>query len=311
MKGRGVTVRIAGETLTGRAIDLRDSGLDAATATDALATAIRGDSGATATDSDASVATEDPTISLEGATVSIDCPRPGPAHDHVGAIRTGMDFRLRSALAAAARSRGHAAPQADELAAVRDRLDSLDAPEIDLQRARRRVADASDAEAELRERVATLQGRVQALREGSGGPDVEDAETELAEATRRLSEVETERIAAEQALARAREQAQANRERRRERLRLQDRADNLRRAARERLAETVREAFVDARELLPADTDAADGTDDVNLGESVRDALAVARVAELHAPVVLDRDADPFGSAEAAARWLDGPVLRI
>ena len=287
MKDRGMTVRIAGETLTGRAIDLRDSDPDAATDAVTVATAIRGDS------------------SISDPTVSIDCPRPGPVHDHVGAIRTGMDLRLRPALAAAARSQGHAAPQADELAAVRDRLDSLDAPEIDLQCARRRVADASDAEAELRERVATLQGRVQALREGTGGSDVEDAEAELAEATRRLSEVETERIAAEQALARAREQAKANRERRRKRLRLQDRADNLRRAAREHLAETVREAFEDAREALPEDEGAAD------TGESVQNALAVARVAELRAPVVLARDADPFGSAEAAAKWLDVPVLRV
>lgn len=304
-------VRIAGDTLSGRAIDLRDAGLDPAT----VAAAIRGDSGAIVTDR--SVSIDDSTATdcaiPDDLSVSIECQRPGPAHDHIGAIRAGMDLRLRSALAAAARSRGHAAPQADELAAVRDRLDSLDAPEIDLQRARRRVADASDTEAELRERVATLQGRVQALRETSdeGGGDrtqnttVEDAEAELAEATRRLSEVETERIAAEQALARARERAKANRERRRKRLRLQDRADNLRRTAREHLAETVHEVFADARDSLPADAD------DPTLGGSVGDALAVARVAELSAPVVLARDADPFGSAEAAARWLDGPVLRL
>jgi hypothetical protein len=286
MTERAMTVRVAGETLTGRVIDLHDSGLDGVTDAVTVAAAIRSDS------------------SSSTPTVSIDCPAPGPVHEHVGVIRAGMDLRVRPALAAAARSRGHEAPQADELAAVQERLDSLDAPEIDLQRARRRVADASDAEAELRERVATLQGRVQALRDGTGGPDIEDAETELAEATRRLSEVETERIAAEQALARAREEAQANRERRRKRLRLQDRADNLRRAAREHLADTVREAFVDARESVPAG-DVADTE------ESVGDALAVARTAEMDAPVVLAGEADPFGSAEAAARWLAGSVLRL
>jgi hypothetical protein len=290
-------VRVGEERWSGRVIDLRGVRERCGVEFDAtrFAEAVRSDH-------------------AESEAIAIDCSDPGPVHEHVGLIRSGMDVQLRAALAAAARSRGRIAPQADELAAVPERLDALDAPEIDLRDARRRVADASDEEAALRERVATLQGRVQALRDVSGkasehGGTVEAeravetkraVESELTEATRRLSEVETERIAAEQALARARERAAANRERRRERLRLQDRADNLRRAAREHLAGTVREPFEDAREEAPAEVTEA----------SVGEALAVARVAELDAPVVLGRDVEAFGSVDVAARWLDAPVIR-
>ncbi|WP_115863248.1 DUF7856 family protein [Halorussus litoreus] len=240
-------------------------------------------------------------------------PDPGPVHDHVGVITATVSVSPRAALAAGARSRGHAAPQAEELAAVRERLAELDPPAVDLRRARERVADASDAEAEWRERVATLQGRVQALREveddsedveadyGETKVDLESAEADLAEATRRLSEVETERIAAKQALARARERAREHRETRRERLRLEDRAGNLRRAARDHLAERVSEDFEAARDAVP----------EGDFSEDVRTALAVARVAELDAPVVVARGADPFEMPAAAVRWLDAPVLRV
>ena len=103
-----------------------------------------------------------------------------------------------------------------------------------------------------------------------------------------MSEAETERIAAEQALARARDRVAENRERRRERLRLEDRAANLRRDAREHLAGIVREAFEEARADVPAGVEA-----------SVSTALAVVRVAELDAPVVVARGVDLFGSVEA------------
>ncbi|MFC7081752.1 hypothetical protein [Halorussus caseinilyticus] len=276
-------VRVGEATRTGRAIDLRGVdfegvGVDAS----AVADAIRAGPG-------------------ESSAVVIDCPDPGPAHAHVGVIRAEMDVSLRVALAAAARSRGHTAPQAEELAAVRDRLDALDVPEIDLRRARRRVAEASDVADELRERVATLQGRVQALRGTPAGEDLDAAESDLEDATRRLSEVETERIAAEQALSRARDRARANRARRRERLRLADRESNLRRRVRETLADEVREAFEGARSRAPSNA----------VRESVRTALAVARVAELDAPVVLVSGVDCFESAEAAARWLDTPVISV
>ncbi|NEU58414.1 hypothetical protein [Halorussus sp. MSC15.2] len=299
-------VRVAGAVRTGRAMDLRrlfhshaedvgESRSEALSLRD-VAREVRGDGGRDF-DRDCTVGS-DCGGEYDGA-LAIDCPDPGPVHDHVGVIRAEMDLSVRPALAAAARTRGHTAPQADELAAVRDRRDALDVPELDLERARRRVADANDATEEMRERVATLRGRVQALRDADADPT--DAEADLAEATRRLSEVQTERIAAEQALTEARERARANRQRRRERLRLADRADNLRRAAREHLADEVRSAFADARDAVP----------DGDIGESVESALAVARVAAYDAPVVLARETDPFESAAEAAEWLDGPVIRL
>ncbi|WP_435180606.1 hypothetical protein [Halorussus sp. AFM4] len=282
-------VRLAGETRTGRAVDLRRVDRRAADGLTpaAVAAAVRDES-------------RDRDRSADGSSLVVDCSAPGPVHGHVGVVRAEMDLADRAALAAAARSRGHAAPQADDLAAVEDRLADLDAPAVDLKAARRRVAETSDATEELRERVASLRGRVRALRDA--GADPTGAESDLADATRRLSEVETDRIAAQQALSRARERARDVRERRRERLRLADRADNLRRAARDHLADRLRDAVADAREAVPSEAD---------LDESTETALAVARVAATDAPVVLARDVGAFDDAAAAARWLDGPVIRL
>lgn len=295
-------VRLGERTLTGSVIDLRDANYDLAP--DAVVAAVRSD-GDTATISD-------PETSL-----SVVCPTPGPVHEHVGLVRSESTVSLRHALAAAARSRGHTVPQDDEIAAVRDRLAGLDAPDVDLAAARRRVADATGEETELRERVAALRGRVQALREDrtdATNCDVADAEAELADAAERLSAAETERIAAEQALAAARECARESRDRRRARLRLQDREANLRRAARERLADTVREEYEAARnDVLAPNHDDTDAPTHADTTETTRDpvaaALAVARVAALDAPVVLA--SDRFEGPTAAASWLDAPVIRL
>lgn len=270
-------VELAGETRTGHVVDLRDfdifAGIDASSVVDA----IRNDG-------------------QHDCPLTIDCPTPGLVHEYVGVIRAETDLSLRPSLAAAARTRGHTPPQADDLAAVRDRLDALDPPEIDLQEARRRVAETSDIADETREEVAALRGRVQALRDTED--DHEAAEAELSEATRKLSKVETERIAAEQALARARDRATENRERRRERLRLEDRAANLRRASREHLAGVVRESFEEARADVPA-----------GVGPSVSTAFAVARVAKLEAPVVVASGADSFEGVEELSRWLKSSIV--
>jgi hypothetical protein len=268
-----VRVRLPTETRTGPAIDLSDWPVSA----DAVGDAIREDS-----DRDG---------------LAIACQSPGPVHEHVGVIRPGVEFHRRAALAAAARSRGRTAPQDPELARIRERLDALDPPAVDLAAARRRVADAEGSEAAARERVATLQGRVRALRETDGDPS--DAEADLSEAARRLADLETERIAAEQALARAREQARSSRESRRERLRLRDRADNLQRGAREHFADALGPAFEDAREAVPGDP-----------ARPIAAALAVARVAEVAAPIALD-GAAAFEAPTAAAAWLDAPVIRV
>jgi len=297
----------------GRVVDLRALDGDFELSARAVARVVCGESaGDNRFSNDGESAGDGGTAVARG--LAVDCPKPGPVHDHVGVITATVSVPRRAALAAAARSQGHTAPQAEELAAVRESLADLDPPAVDLQRARERVANASDAESEWRERVATLQGRVQALREvdadseGAGAdPEdakaelAEDAEAELSEATRRLSEVETERIAAEQALARARDRAREHRETRRERLRLEDRAGNLRRASRDHLVECVAEDFEAARDAVP----------EGDLSEDVEVALAVARIGSLDAPVVLAHDADPFETPVAAARWLDAPVLRV
>lgn len=242
----------------------------------------------------------------ESADVAVECDEPTAVYEHVGVITQEMTLQIRPTLAAAARSRGRTAPQAERLADARDSLSSLDAPEVDLRKARERVASASGEESALRERVAALRGRVEALREVDA--DRTEAEAELRRATRKLSEVETERLAAEQALERARERAREKRDALAERLRLEDSVDNLARGARRALAEGLREEFVAAVERVP-------GTGTVRRnptafdGDDVTAALAVARLAAVNAPIVLA--CDRFDSAAAAVKCLDAPVVRL
>lgn len=268
----------AGEvTAVGRAVDLPDLDVDAAT----VAAAVRG----------------------EDAPLAVGCPPPGPVHERVGLVTEASSLRVRTALAAAARSRGLTAPQDAVLERVRERLDAVEAPSVDLEAARRRVAAAGEDEARLRERVAELRGRVRALREAGRSPA--EAREALSEAVRSLSEVETDRLAAEQTLERARSRARDARAARDRRLRLEDRAANLRRAARAHLVAAVREEYASAVEAAPGGSAAADPFE----ADPVTASLAVARVADLEAPVVLD--CGRFPDAAAAADWLDAPVIRL
>jgi len=235
---------------------------------------------------------------------AVECAEPGPAHDHVGLVEPGMTLRRRTALAAAARSRGLEAPQQEELAGVRADLATLDPPDVALAAARERAAEAGDDRARLRERVAALRGRVQALRDAGTGAATAEAEAELSETAAALAEAETERAAAEQALQRARGRARDARDARECRLRLEDRKANLERAARAWLADQMRPA-VDA--VVP-DTPGASADAFAQVGP-VTAALSVARVADFAAPVVLA--CDRFASAHAAADWLDAPVIRV
>jgi hypothetical protein len=223
-------------------------------------------------------------------------PDAGPVHAHVGCLSPDCRIERRPALVAVARSQGTDAPEDERIRAVRASLATLEAPDIDLRPERERVATTGAERERLRERVATLQGRVRALREV--GADASEAEADLREAVRAFSEAETERAAAEQALASKREQARDVRDVRDRRLRLEDRRDNLERAARKRLARAVRPEVEAALGALP-------GT--ISRQSDLAFGLACARVASLRAPVVL---ADgPFRSAERAADWLDSPVL--
>lgn len=261
-----------GTDAAGRAVDLRDEGLDPAT----VLTAVRDP--------------DDPRV---------DCPEPAPVHETVGRVGPPVDSR-RAVLAAVARARGETAPQDEELAAARERLAALDPAPTATADARRDLAAAGEERDRLRERAATLRGRVRA-REEAGLP-VEGARAELTEVARRLSEVETERAAARQRLDAARRRAREGYDRRERRLALQDEVGNLERAARRELAADLRpaaERALDAYPDAPADVDAADP---VAFGH------AAARLAPLSAPCVVTRG--PFDAREAAA-YLDAPVLRL
>lgn len=112
---------------------------------------------------------------------------------------------MQAALAAAARSRGLSALQDEAIERVEAERAAVEAPATALDRARKRVADAGEAERALRERVARLSSKLEARREA--GLDASAVERELDDAARELSEVETERLAAEQRLERERERS--------------------------------------------------------------------------------------------------------
>ncbi|MFB6154347.1 MAG: hypothetical protein ABEJ22_00510 [Haloferacaceae archaeon] len=236
----------------------------------------------------------------------VECPSPGPVHDALGVVAPDPDFSLRGALAAVARSRGLTAPQRPALESARERLADRSVPETDLASARRRVADAGDSVDRLRERVAALRGRVQAVREVGG--DVDAAEADLESAIERLSEVETERIAAVQALDAAEERARNARDRREERFALEDRIANLEREARAALAAEVYDEFTAAVATLPGDGSPGDAPGDYE-GDPVTAMLGVVRIADFDAPVVLA--AGRFSDARHAAATLDAPVVRL
>lgn len=240
--------------------------------------------------------------------VRVDCEPAGPVHAHVNRIPPPPSFDLYDALVAAARSTGHVPPSARRLERARSALvaASSDPDAADLSSAKRRVAAAGSRERRLDERVATLRGRLEALREV--GADTTAVESELAEAVGTLTDVETERIAAEQRLAQVERAARSARDHRQRRLRLADRVENLRRRARHELVTAAFDEFTAALAALPGDD--AVGHDLASYeGDPTTAALAVARLARVDAPLVLS--ADRFGSPAEAATRLDAPVIRV
>ncbi|ELK51073.1 hypothetical protein D320_15850, partial [Haloferax sp. BAB-2207] len=231
--------------------------------------------------------------------------------------------------AAVGRSRGRRAPVADDLdrleaklAEHRDRAageSNADDPErVDtsaaaLRQARHRVAAAGEDESRLRERVATLRGRVNAHRDAGDDEATAAARQELVEAATELSEVETERVAAEQRLSALEQASRAERDRRDARLKLEDAVENRRRDARAYFAGELGAEFEAAlRDLasLPA-ASAAVGSPPAPTdleSDPVARSLAAVRLADLSAPVVLS--CGRFSDAEAAADWLGAPVVR-
>jgi hypothetical protein len=273
-----IRVRLGDRSVRGRAVDLAARSEAPAIAPAALAAAVR-----------------DPDDER------VRCASPGPLHEHVGLV-DGRALPRRRALAAAARALGHRASNRDRIGALEDRLADHDPPAADLRAARERVAEAGADVDRQRERVATYQGRVQALREA--GVDASDAVADLEAAASALSEAETEHAAAEQALARERQRAREARDARERRLELEDRLANARREARAELAARVRER-VDAAVVATPDSSATT----FDRADPVTARLALARAVTLDAPVVLA--ARRFPDVGAASDWLDAPAIRV
>ena len=283
-------VQVNGIVRTGEAVDLRGDAPGGATVDpEAFVRVIRGE--------------ESPV----GIDVDIHCPEPGPLHERVGFIPARPAVRIRATLAAVARERGLTAPQDEELARVRHELAEIEAPELELAGAHKELAAVDEDElAMLREEVAASRGAVQARLELDVA--VEPAQEALSEAAAELAEAQIERLAAEQRLGLARGRARANRDVRERRLRLRDREGNLERAARAHLAGQLRKEFVDAVEAVPGEGQVP--AEPISFeGEDVTAALALARMADLRAPVVLA--CDRFPNAYRAAAVLDAPVVRL
>ncbi|SEF96476.1 DUF7856 family protein [Halobellus limi] len=246
----------------------------------------------------------------------VHAPAPGRAHVHVARLAAETTVRIRPALAAVAAAHGVETPHDDDLADAIGSLRSLPpAPvaDADLRNARRRAAEAGAETERLRERVATVRGRLTALRDGAAGDDeaLTAAEASLSEPTRRLSEVATERVAAAQRLALLEERARRARDRREARLRLEDRIGNLERAVRAARVDAVADDFRDARRALAALNRDVDGDTAVFEATSeLLDALAVVRVAPIRAPIVVDPEvAAAFGGPRRAFEALDAPLV--
>lgn len=220
--------------------------------------------------------------------------RRSPAPEAVlGRVPTGTS--LRRELAAAARSRGRESSVRDDLGRLREEIAAIEVESVDLAAARRRVAAASGEEGRLKERVAALRGDVRARRAVEAETD--EALGDLESAAAELSNAQTERIAAEQALERARERAARARDERERRLELEDRLRNRRRAARRELAIEVHPAFRAALAAVPGGDPARAGSEPSEYeGPRLAASLAAVRIADLDAAVAL--------GAEAAS-WVD------
>lgn len=251
----------------------------------------------------AAVEREEP-VETGGPAVAVDCPPPGRVHGYASPVREGMGLRVRTALAAAARSRGLTTDHDGTLATARERLADLAVEEggaATNEDARQKAAETADL-ARLRERVAAARGRLRAAREHGG--DVAAASDDLAAAVRELTEAETAAAAARERLDAAREREREVRDRLERRRRLQDRVANLEREARAALVEEIRGEYADAvGELV--------GAEPFEAPPPVA-ALAVVRLAAVDAPVVLDSGVGGrFDSAAEAAAWLDAPVIYV
>jgi chromosome segregation ATPase len=215
-----------------------------------------------------------------------------------------MGLRTRTALAEAARARGYSTHLDRRIRACRERLADLSADEVSAVAEREAVAAAGDETDRLREKTAKLRGELAARREADESETPPVAER-FRQAARELSEAETSATAARQNLRRRRREARDVRDRLERRFELEDELANLQRRARSLLVDRVRDAYTSAVATVP---DSPSGTDPFDT-DPVTAALAVARVADFDAPVVLG--CGRFDTARAASAWLGAPVVWI
>ena len=218
-------------------------------------------------------------------------------YDHVAVIAPGMSLDRRAALSATARSLGMTTSVDEELRTARERLSETGTTVPSPVAARRRLAETEADLERQRERVATLRGRLEAA-----GDD--DARSEYRASVRELTELETEQFAARERLEAARTEARKARDDRERRLELQDRVDNLERAARAELIEAVRPAVDDVVPVVPGGS-----AETFDAAGPVTAALAVVRVGVLRVPSALA--CRRFDDAASAETWLGSPVVRL
>ena len=278
-----VTVSIAGDTLTGRAVDLRGH-----------------------------TASPPPSALIERLPREGDWrDRPEFDADRSFATVTPDSPPARRLAAIAARSRGVTTPVDDALAAAATADDPVtDATEPpDLATAREQVVTTGNAVERLRERVSTLRGRLQAARETDGDPA--DVQSELDTAMRALTEAETDELAAKQRLTRARKRARAHRDVHERRLRRHDARRNRAREARTHLATAVADRLTTATERVADTTDRGRATFDPDTGtvtgDSVTFHLAALVVAETAEPAVVG--VADLADLPALAELLAVPVI--
>lgn len=311
-----VRVRIDGSWRSGITVDLRDvpesCGITREGLTRAVTAAMRPESGCRASDGIRGRNRAEGRIDVE-VEVEVECIEPSTpmALDRVPSVGS-----LRTTLAAAARSRGWTASVAGELAERRRDLSTLDVPDVEVETARRRVAETGTDVDRLKEEIAAIRGELSARRELDSDPD--PVRERLAAATTRLAETETTHIAARQDLDRARRRGRAARDVRERRLRLEDEIGNLERAARRELARRLYPVVRGRLAELPIDPGPIGGTVDEFRGDPALAGLAAGAVAGRRAPVVCvsaarsDREQDPLGAcASSIARRLGYPIVRV
>lgn len=228
----------------------------------------------------------------------VTCPAPKPVFEHVDHVEPTTRVSRRTAVAAAARSRGQESSLDDEIRECNRELATFDVPAADVPAAVEAVADAAADVDSLRDRVARLGGVVAASDTDPEG--VAAAQSSLRDAAAELAAAETTHHAARQELARVRDRQRAANDARERRLTIEDRLANLQRAARRELVERNVDRTRRALDAIPAWPGA---TDDARL------ALAVARNAAVRAPIVVEDG--PFRTPGQARACLAAPVVLI